>query len=214
MSCPEYIKSILDEHSDYEWIEKDDCLDLTGSPYDQKNQIDWWKQNVKIRAAFKRIEHELKKMYKAENKISVRLVSWTRIAKLAACDRNTLRHPKRYHWTNKHRERLLHRITELSDNCLEYEREESKLTSIEAQTLQLQLEKSRNEVARWVYQFKDMEHELKKYKRLANMRGKTIERLTKLLTEMSVKNSKGDNSAESNRGNKLIHFPSEEDKST
>lgn len=216
MSCPDFIKQLLDENSEYEWIEKDDRLEMTGSPYDQKNQTDWWKQNVKIRIAFKRMEHEIKRLHKAEEKISVRLVSWTRIAELAGCDRNTLKHPKRFQWTNRFRERLLQKIGQLTGNGLMNEHEEPELRGDDKLVLLNKLEKSRMEVAKWVYQVKDMEHQLKKYKRLANMRGKAIERQNQLLAEMSNRilkiESKVEGAKHSVNENNLIQFPSEDNK--
>ncbi|MFH5181450.1 hypothetical protein ACHHV8_01695 [Paenibacillus sp. TAB 01] len=216
MSCPDFIKQLLNENSENEWSEKDDLLEATGSPYDQKNQTDWWKQNCKIRATFKKIEREIKQLYKAEEKISVRLAGWTHIADLACCDRNTLKHPRRIQWTNKMRERLLKKIAQLNNSNTVNEHEESQLRDNDKIVLQNNLEKSRMEVARWVYKVKDLEHELVKYKRLANMRGRTVERLNSILAEKSKKIAEIETKLlmlkEKENETNLIQFPREESK--
>jgi hypothetical protein len=176
---------LKNSNPEYEWIEKDDHLETTGSPYDIKNQTDWWKQNCRIRAAFRKIELEVKKLQREEQLVSVRLVSWTRIAALSGCDRNTIKHMKRYTWTNRMRERLLQKINDLKEDDANVDSDVLQTIQPTDENLKIQLEQSRREVASWVDQFKEVEHSLSTFKRLANIRLKSIERLQQINSELS-----------------------------
>lgn len=158
---PEHIQKEINENSELDWIEGHDILECDNdNPFDQKNQFDWWRKNVDIRKAFKEIEKEIEGLKKKNNKINKRVVSWTKIAKLAKCDRNTLRHPKREKWTQ---ERFDFINNLLNNNDVHSSNKSEQINSTEV--LEEKLLKSRNEAAKWMDKFLVLEVENKTLKR-------------------------------------------------
>lgn len=83
---PEIILAEAKNHSEIDWVEEHDLLVVSNlNPFDSKNQVDWWKKNVEIRKAFKSIEREINNLIKNNQKITIRMLTWIKIAKLANC---------------------------------------------------------------------------------------------------------------------------------
>ncbi|MQR86955.1 hypothetical protein GFV16_13635 [Bacillus megaterium] len=150
---PETILAEAKDHSEVDWVEEHDLLVVSNlNPFDSKNQVDWWKKNVEIRKAFRSTEKEIKDLIKNNQKITVRVLTWVKIAKLANCDRNTLRHPKRIAWTEEKfnflRQKILHTIDAPNDEPQQVNKWEQKILELEGK-----LVKARNETAIWMDQY-------------------------------------------------------------
>lgn len=150
---PETILAEAKDHSEVDWVEEHDLLVVSNlNPFDSKNQVDWWKKNVEIRKAFKSTEKEIKDLIKNNQKITIRVLTWVKIAKLANCDRNTLRHPKRIAWTEEKfnflRQKILHTIGAPNDEPQQVNEWEQKILELEGK-----LVKARNETAIWMDQY-------------------------------------------------------------
>jgi len=150
---PEIILAEAKNHSEIDWVEEHDLLVVSNlNPFDSKNQVDWWKKNVEIRKAFKSIEREINDLIKNNQKITIRMLTWVKIAKLANCDRNTLRHPKRITWTEEKfnflRQKILNRIDARNKEPQQVNEWKKKIVELEAKLI-----KARNETAIWMDQY-------------------------------------------------------------
>ncbi|MFE4115793.1 hypothetical protein [Priestia sp. YIM B13448] len=173
MLVPKEIYDKISKDKNLEWVEKDDRLyTLDEKPFDEKNQISWWEVNCRIRGAFNFLQKEIERELKANKSLSSRAVSWTRIAELAKCDRNTVKHSKRILWTSQKRETLLKKIKRNQENSgcenMVVEKEEVNDKSV-VEMLKLKLEQSMAETARWVVKYQEAKDELNLLNRLISV---------------------------------------------
>jgi hypothetical protein len=144
-----------------DWVEEHDLIEPKGFPYDEKNQFKWWQKNCEIRLAFNSIEKEIKEKKKTRKPISPKLVSWTNIAKLSNCDRNTVKLEKRLIWTSQWKEKLEELIKKYNSELINSlplgseQDEKSKLKELEKK-----LNDSRTEIAIWVSKYNDIKKDL------------------------------------------------------
>ncbi|MFD4928738.1 hypothetical protein ACFWMS_07400 [Peribacillus butanolivorans] len=152
----------LNESSEIDWVEAHDRLIIINkSPFDLQNQVDWWKKNYEIRMAFSSIEKEIKELKRNNSKINKRLLTWTKIAKLANCDRNTLRHHKRINWTQERFDFLKDIIN--NSNVVQKKNNNQELSEekIKIKNLEEKVNKARNETAKWMDSYHLIRKELK-----------------------------------------------------
>jgi chromosome segregation ATPase len=161
---PSFVVALPEFQEDL-WIEKDDRLmEEFKNPFDEQNQIDWWKINVSIRTAFQQIEGEIKGLKNKKKKVSKRTLSWTRLAELAGCDRNTLKHPKRMKWTQEKFD-FLSNIIENNNHCSDStnsasQDEKDRLIAKLAEMREKEI-KNRNELAKWIRKYQTLDAEYK-----------------------------------------------------
>ncbi|MBX9996067.1 hypothetical protein [Priestia aryabhattai] len=181
MTIPKEILDKMSSDKSMEWVEEHDSIhNLTEMPFDSVNQMNWWEMNCRIRKAFDTIQEEIKKSMQENKKISPRITSWVRIAQLAGCDRNTVKHPKRKFWTLKKREELIERLNrnEGSDNI-----QQQKNINIE-ESLKVKLEKSKKETARWLIESQDAKEKIKLLNRLINIKQGLIDEKDREIKEL------------------------------
>ncbi|WP_417900119.1 hypothetical protein ABN702_07645 [Bacillus haimaensis] len=167
------------------WIEEHDRYIGKGQFFDNTNQLDWWKINSQIREAFDKIEQEINRKLKNNKHVSVRIVSWSRIASLANCDRNTIKHKGRYHWTFERRTKLIEKIKNEYKNTSQ-ENEFSEIESLKNEELNEKLIKIQSEVAKWVYKYKDAEEEIKQLNKLISYKSATIDERNNQIKELRI----------------------------
>ncbi len=173
MRIPEVIVKACENKDQIDWVEEHDLLKMTSDrPYDEQNQLDWWRKNVEIRTAFHTIEKEIKGLLKKGQKVTKRIVTWTRVAKLSNCDRNTLRHPKRGEWTKERFDFLI----ELVNNEIDKQEQVNVVDVTESRILELETNiiKARNETAKWMDKYLLLEKEHKTIQRVVKMKENEI----------------------------------------
>ena len=141
------IRTELNQNKSLEWIQTHDEITLTGNSFDEKNEYDWWKQNCLIRQAFNQIKEEINIELKKGIKLSNRIVSTTKIAKLAMCSRGTLLHPNRKKWVQDRKNELLNLMNrdDVENNVVQMVSERELIKE-----LKQKLSASRDECAKWV----------------------------------------------------------------
>jgi hypothetical protein len=183
MSIPPFILDI-EGFEEGMWIDQHDRMkENYENAFDQQNQIDWWRKNVEIRCAFQSVEGEIRNLSKYKKKVPKRLVSWTRLAELAHCNRGTLLHPKRQIWTKERFDFLRHLI----ENSNQSKDNGHSLDDQERLQIQWteQLHKARNETSKWMGRFKVLEEENKALNRLLKLKENQI-----LVNERKIKELK------------------------
>ncbi|PNE08458.1 hypothetical protein [Priestia megaterium] len=181
MAIPKEILDKMSSDKSMDWVEEHDLIpNLNKMPYDVVNQLNWWEMNCRIRKAFNTIQKEIKKEMEQKKNISPRLISWVRIAKLAGCDRNTVKHPKRKFWTRKKREEL---IKEIKGN--QGSKSIQKENSIDVEEiLKIKLEKSKQETARWLIESQDAKEKIKLLNQLINRKQVLINEKDREINEL------------------------------
>lgn len=162
---PPIVSNEIQNSADEIWIEEHDQIDVYGQPFDDKKRLEWWKTNCSIRNAFNKIGNEIKSFKKTRKKISNREVSWTRIAKLSGCDRNTVKHEKRFFWTSKLRSDLLSEIEKFNNGTDGTEDDDSSYLK-KIRILEESLLKSREQVAFWYNKYNDLKYENTRHKKI------------------------------------------------
>lgn len=178
MEIPQEIVEEVSNDKSMDWIEKHDRLNVSlNNHLALTNQIQWWKVNCRIRKAFVFIDNEIEKRIENKEKISSKVISWTRVAELANCDRNTVKHPNRIPWTEARRKELLDKINlYLGKNVKDFivsegESETEKLV----EKLNSDLEKSLKETSNWFLKYEGATDEIKVLNRLLKRKQETID---------------------------------------
>ncbi|HET9505357.1 MAG TPA: hypothetical protein VFO93_17570 [Hymenobacter sp.] len=133
-----------------DWIEQHDRLpvDERSFFYHERNQRDWWEQNKRIRKMFVDVNLELKKLIRANNVPSVRMLSWSQLAHSIGCDRATLKHVRRYYWVNELRNQLLALLNDAKQQKSS-PKEDISVELSEVEGLKVSLQNQRNQTAIW-----------------------------------------------------------------
>jgi hypothetical protein len=168
--------------NEQDWVEVHNRLssEEIRSAYDSRNQQDWWQQNKRIRELLTTIEHYLKKEIKAGTIPSVRVVSWSQWAHKLDCDRATLKHPRRYHWVNTYRVRLLAMIETAKNQTKTAPLSEPIVSEIDE--LKKRLHNQRTQTAIWYEKAIFLEQLVNEQKLALEVQNKKIERLLETTT--------------------------------
>jgi len=161
-----------------DWVEKDDRLpmDSQGLAFYERNQLDWWEQNVRIRTFLSALEKEIILLIKSKKDPSIRLVSWLQMARKLGCDRITLKHHRRFSWIDAKRTYLLTLIADAKKQKKGIDLSIAPAVS-EINQLKEKLHSQRNQTALFYDKCIGLEEQIETLKRLLNSREEKIKQL-------------------------------------
>lgn len=175
-SVPEFV--LRQGASTADWVERDDRLSMENraAAYYERNQQDWWDQNKKIRDLLGDIEKQISRLVRAGEIPSIKLVSWSQMARRLSCDRATLKHDRRRHWVNARREQLL----SLIENAKQQKRillESTQPDLSEVEQLKRSLSAQRTQTGIWYDKCIGLEQQIAQLTRLLAIREARIKEL-------------------------------------
>jgi hypothetical protein len=161
-----------------DWIEQHDKLPVSERAfiYHERNQQDWWEQNKRIRKLLLEVETVIKALIRAGEAPSVRMLSWSQLARRIGCDRATLQHVRRYHWVNEQRNQLLSLLHGAKEQKnVANDKAEKRLSEVER--LKMSLQNQRDQTAVWYAKCMGLEEQITLLERLLAKREEKIEEL-------------------------------------